>query len=220
MSIIHHPGGRMSSDRLLTVGEAAERIGVRPAALSAASDEPRTPWQRQPGESTKAFAAFCLYRDLGPGRSVVGAYRQRTGKESARQADGRWNDWARRWHWPARAATWDDEQDWLKVQAQLKKIEETAERHANLSVDFLQKIIERMRTIDADALGPRDLQAWFETAVKIERLSRGEPDSIQESRDRITVIEVSAQLHHATADGNGQPPAPPQLAPGQDADLE
>ena len=47
---------------------------------------------------------------------------------------------------------------------------------------IIEKIGERMQTILPDELSPADLKSWFETAVKIERLSRGEPDSITQQR--------------------------------------
>jgi hypothetical protein len=81
--------------------------------------EPR--WERQPGESTKAFAAFECYRMLGPDRSLQAAWakhyarpgtlreRQRKGKERASQFPGYWGAWASKWQWTARAGSWDEE---------------------------------------------------------------------------------------------------------------
>jgi hypothetical protein len=140
------------------------------------------PWEQQQGESSKAFAAFCVYRDLGRNRSVVEAFRQQTGKPGAKQASGRWNRWAKAWHWAERAQAWDGEQDRVKRDTQLRKIEEMAVRHANVSLMFLQKVVDRLRTVDADTLTMADLVRWFEAAVRVERLSRGEPDSVQEQR--------------------------------------
>ncbi len=36
-------------------------------------------WTRRPGETSAAYAAFCTYRDLGPGRSLDAAYCQAKG---------------------------------------------------------------------------------------------------------------------------------------------
>jgi hypothetical protein len=69
--------------------------------------EAPAPWERQPAESGRAYEAFCTYRDLGPGRSVVEAYRQSTGKTTATQASGGWNDWVKRFRWEPRARTYD-----------------------------------------------------------------------------------------------------------------
>jgi hypothetical protein len=74
-------------------------------------------FQRQPGESPAAFAAFLCYRDLGPGRSVVEAYRQRTGKGSAKQASGEWNAWAVRFGWAERAAAHDAHMEAIRQRA-------------------------------------------------------------------------------------------------------
>ena len=66
------------------------------------------PWDRRPcGESKEAYRAFLAYRDLGAGRSVVEAYRQSSGKPSAKQATGTWNHWARANDWADRAGAWD-----------------------------------------------------------------------------------------------------------------
>lgn len=64
------------------------------------------PWERQPRESSAAFAAFCRYRDLNPSeRSIDAAYREH--HPGSKGAPGRWNHWARLWSWVARTSAYD-----------------------------------------------------------------------------------------------------------------
>ncbi len=59
------------------------------------------PWDRQEGETPKAYAAFCAYRDLGTERSL-----EKVGGSSAKvRVCERWSS---RYSWPARAAAWDE----------------------------------------------------------------------------------------------------------------
>lgn len=60
------------------------------------------PWDRQPDETSKAYAAFVTFRDIGPSRSLPEAYRKHTGKQTAR-AGGTWGVWYRKHHWKERA---------------------------------------------------------------------------------------------------------------------
>jgi len=79
------------------------------------------PWERQEGETSKAFAGFDCYRMLGPDRSLQAAWerycsrpgmlreRRHADGEEARHCPGYWTAWARKWKWRERAATWDEE---------------------------------------------------------------------------------------------------------------
>jgi hypothetical protein len=87
----------------------------------------RDPWLQRPDESGPAFEAFKAYLDLGPSRSVVEAFRQRTGKEQAKQASGQWNDWAARFDWSDRTRAWDDRQEAIRRRAEEKAAAERAE---------------------------------------------------------------------------------------------
>lgn len=64
------------------------------------------PWKRQPGESSKAHAAFCAYVQLGPDRSLT-----KLAKLLGRGEGASWlKEWSGRHRWVLRAAAWDDEQ--------------------------------------------------------------------------------------------------------------
>jgi hypothetical protein len=179
--------------------------------MTAASPDDPLPWQRQRGESSKAFGYFVLYRDMpSTERSVAAAYRHKTGK-TARQPPGWWTKLAQTWRWVERAQTFDDEQDRLFREASRKAIEEMADRHAKVAMLFTQHVVSRLAAIDPQELTAADLIRWFDTAVKVERLSRGEPTEIATRDVDVEITEVVVKSRQEAAEilrfqRNGFPP--------------
>lgn len=75
----------------------------------------RLPWEKQKGESIKAFTAFAIYRDSGVTRSITNTAKAlhetgtRAGKvESIRTQCGAWSS---KWRWVERAELYDLELD-------------------------------------------------------------------------------------------------------------
>jgi len=131
-------------------------------------------WERQPGESTKAYAAFCVYRDLGTERSL-----EKAGQMLDKPRTRKWlGEWSAKYKWVERAKAYDDYVEKLKRKEKEKAIKEMAERQARIAMAFQEKIIERLQSIDPAELTPTELARWFEIAAKIERLNRGEPTEI------------------------------------------
>ena len=72
-------------------------------------------WERMRDESAQAYAAFCLYRDMGSARSLDRAYAlhvERVNAEGGRQlsvnrVSGRWNEWCQENVWVERVAAYD-----------------------------------------------------------------------------------------------------------------
>src|SRR5262249_13729898 len=128
----------------------AGRTGARGLTMAA-------PWERLPGESPRAYAAFCLYRDLGPRRSLDAASRGYhhppppggDGKPTARRprASGRIRQWAQRWNWGARARAWDQELGRVQWAEQIAAVKEMAERHAKEALLLQNKAVERLRQL-------------------------------------------------------------------------
>jgi hypothetical protein len=145
------------------------------------SDMP-LPYERQPGETAKAFAAFTCFRDLGPERSVLKAYQQKTGKKHAKQATGVWNGWATAYNWHERAAAWDSHLDRQTREAQERARREMGERHAKIAVALQEKAIQRLKAMKLEEMSPSDALRFTTESIKLERLARGEPESIGEQR--------------------------------------
>lgn len=145
-------------------------------------------WERLPNESSKAYAAFCIYRDLGFERSLDKALAVANKKPTNRR---HWARWMEKYKWVERAQAYDDYIEQKKRKEQEKAILEMAERHARIAMAFQQKVVERLRELDPSDLSPKDLSTWFDIAAKIERLSRGEPTEIGKQEVTLpTVVEV------------------------------
>lgn len=73
------------------------------------------PWDRQPGESTKQYSAFCDYLKLGPSRSIVEALRkdfaENGGKSKPLSKSALWRGWSASNDWVERATAWDTRQE-------------------------------------------------------------------------------------------------------------
>ena len=94
--------------------------------------EDRAPFERQPGESPKAWAAFVRYRDLGPAvRSLDRAWREAHAPQPAHKRRSKtWALWSARWGWPERAAAYDEHLERQKRHALHEEQVEAAKRHA------------------------------------------------------------------------------------------
>lgn len=153
------------------------------------------PWERQPGEPPRAFAAFARYRDLGPGRSLA---RVAEDVSKVGQVWGKRKSVLNRWSavhgWVKRAAAWDAFLDRQRQEATVDAVREMAERHAKVAATMGAKVVERLRAIDPQTLSASDLARWFEIAVRIERLSRGLVTERTEATARVTLEDDERPL--------------------------
>jgi hypothetical protein len=81
-----------------------------------------TPWERQPGESSKAFGKFSFYRDLGPTRSLTQVAREfRCSVSGVKELSARWS-------WAYRVQAWDSRLDQDKRAKMAEQAEASVER--------------------------------------------------------------------------------------------
>jgi hypothetical protein len=106
-------------------------------------------WERLDGESSRAYAAFRVFRDGGPLRRVLDV----AGVVGAAPATV-WR-WSARWDWIGRAAAWDDECRRLEDQRRLEAIRAMHDTHQRAGRVAMSKALEAL-----DALSPGDIPAY------------------------------------------------------------
>jgi len=170
-------------------------------------ETPPEPWERQAGETVKAFAAFTLYRDAGPHRSFRATaeayYRQVNGHgpPAGKEATtSQLRTWARDTDWHARVLAWDREQQRLINEARVEAIKEMVARHVRVSEDVLEVATTQLNRMKGDeklALTPADVLRYAEVGQKMERLSRGEATEVVAQQGM--EINVNVDIHNVLA---------------------
>lgn len=166
----------------------------------------REAWERQTGETQKAFAAFCFYRDMLPHlRSISNAVDDAYGIEVERKRAKvrQWQKWSAKYNWVRRCEAWDDHKARVGAGEQLAAIRDMNQRHATEAKALQQAALQELarlqarikrahEAMQADStlvtpaiLSPRVLLRYFIMAAKLERTAMGEPEEVKE----IKVVE-------------------------------
>ncbi len=139
------------------------------------------PWERQPGETTKAFEAFCIYRDLGVDRSLAKV------AEQLKKSGTLMGRWSGTYDWVNRAAAWDNEQDRIERETaekeRIKAIKSMRKRHAGLASAMLVKAATALQQLQPDEITPNEISRMVDVASKLERISRGDVGDVIEERN-------------------------------------
>lgn len=101
------------------------------------------PWEKQKGESQKAFHAFSLYRDLRSTRSLTNV--QRTLHETRTAGPSMVATWSRKWKWVERADAFDREEDRQQSAAQAQARADAARMRSIAGQLALGGAISRLR---------------------------------------------------------------------------
>ena len=128
------------------------------------------PWMRTAGETPKAFEAFCIYRDLGPGRTIPDV--QDALSKSSGYIRQLW-EWSRTYDWVERAAAFDDMIAERTAEASADRAVRAAARHADAGKALVDKGLEALKAKSVDAMTVDGIRGLIGDGVKIERLSLG-----------------------------------------------
>ena len=139
----------------------------------------RESWDKQKGETSKAFEAFSRYRDLGATRSmqsVAQMYAEETGRKATTVLAGL-KRWSSKYDWVQRAEDWDVNQDRIYQAENKQKLKAMRERHLTYEAVKQQKGFEKLREIDTIDLDAKEALALLDSGIRGERTLHGEPES-------------------------------------------
>ncbi|MDR4483809.1 MAG: hypothetical protein R3B95_11455 [Nitrospirales bacterium] len=129
-------------------------------------------WDRLPGESVKAFAAFKVYRDMGMERSY-----RKVAKTLGRNLS--WiRDWGGKYEWTRRVEAWEDHLNRLEVKAQEDAIKEMNKEQASVGRAMLSVAAANINRLyqdgkEANCLNTNQIPKWVEVGTDTERTARG-----------------------------------------------
>lgn len=144
---------------------------------------PPRPWERRPGESAPAFAAFCCYRDLGPRRALDEVDRQlypppapnQRQTSAGRRRRGQISDWSRTHEWVTRVAAWDAHLDRESRLAHVEAVREMGVRHARAARALQDRALAALESLSPADLAAHEILRFLVEATRLERLALGEP---------------------------------------------
>jgi hypothetical protein len=139
-------------------------------------------WERLPGESGLAYAAFRAFRDYGPERNIRKAVEGQFNK--AELADAKvetaiakkyrvWRNWCSQFRWRERAADYDNYTDKLKQTELRKTIEAQGEKHRAITGKMLAVVEKKLDLMNPADLTQGTVTEWVETAIRVEREAAG-----------------------------------------------
>lgn len=149
----------------------------------------RNLWLQFHKEPDDAYARFCLYRGLGPGRTLISAYRTylasfknaTNGKRTQpSHIPGHWGEECSRWRWVERAEAWD-----------VHVLKNYGERLATRFIGSLDKLAEKTaQAVAKPAMRPKNWKDVLDSLEIIAKYLR--PDIVGQPRDR-TPVEPAKQ---------------------------
>ena len=137
---------------------------------------PPEPWERQRGETPKAFEAFAIYRDMED--RTLQKVAVQLGKSTTLMSR-----WSSKYDWKKRVGAWEAELDKQARQAQVDEIRKMRKRHADMATAMLAKAAKALKQIPEKEVKASDVSRMVEVASKLERISRGDVGDVVEERD-------------------------------------
>ena len=159
------------------------------------------PWDRQTGETVKAFAAFCIYRDLPAiDRSIVAAVAQHRylgGKASVRN----WETWSSLYNWRERGLSSDSDHASRRRIRRGDALERAQDDIANMSRAALAKLLPLLQPTDAGGLDPyqiplSQIPIWLRTLADLQLKALGYEDRVALTGQDGGPVKVEAKTQH------------------------
>jgi hypothetical protein len=133
------------------------------------------PWERQKGESGKAYEAFCVFRDIKPtDRTIVKV------SDTISKSLPMLYKWKTVWQWDKRVLQFDAFMQQNAMMDYQRKIREMNNRHIKIAYGFQVKVAQALEQTDVAKLAdnPAEMLRWFQVASDLERKAMNQPTEI------------------------------------------
>ena len=167
--------------------------------------QPKSMWDRQEGETNRAYNAFRVYRNMGALRTLKKAAEKYYGdayfvRTSAKNRNFEY--WSSNHNWVARCAAYDDEEDRIYLLEQREGIKKMNKRQASLGAAMQGKATDRLLAILPDELTPDQASRLAKMGVDIERPARGEATEISEHKGTVglNLIKIDPEIAKKVGD--------------------
>jgi len=123
------------------------------------------PWERQKGESARAFEAFLVYLQMGPERSIRAVAQKCTKSVSL----------IRRWssdnNWVERCRAWDNYLQREAKKAAVAEIRKMNQRHISMAQQIQDAVLQALIDLGSDIVTPQNFAAVVKLSTDLERQS-------------------------------------------------
>lgn len=148
------------------------------------------PWERQKGESEKAYEAFSLYLKLGAERTISAVVKE---LKKSRSLIDRWKE---RWDWEERVREYDNDTERKAKKEAEKGLREMYTRQVKVAMTMQAKALKALDMLDVEAMSPKDIKEYIKIATDLERLNRtmsaGKADEAAQNTESIADMITSA----------------------------
>ena len=152
-------------------------------------------WERQSGETAKAYAAFLLYRDLPAIDRSVPAARERH-QSNTKGTLRQWKGWSMRNGWVNRAAEHDSDLASRRREHTAKEMERSQDDALILIRAALAKVAERIQGMDAKELAAGQIPAALRTLIELELKVLGYEDRVALTGKDGGPVKVDTKTQH------------------------
>lgn len=137
------------------------------------------PWERQKGESSKAYEAFSIYRDMGEKRTFIATSEK---LQKSYTIIRRWKD---QWGWTDRARAYDNELMRQELSEKKREFRDMQKRHIQTAMLMQKKAVQALDNLDPDSMLAKDIVQLIREATKLERDNRLTTEMLDDERDQI-----------------------------------
>lgn len=124
------------------------------------------PWERQIGESEKAFEAFSLYRDMGAERTMQAV------ADELHKSYTLIRRWKNAWNWKDRVIEYDNDKERQAKKEAEKGLRDMYNRQTKIAMQIQAKALKALDKLDPSKMSPKDVKEYLRMATDLERLNR------------------------------------------------